>query len=175
MEDKLCNALLPALFKGDTSQIPGRAVTGLPVKQAGIALPESTQSNGANWRESCVITGHLIEVLRGTAEFWSGDHSLLMGEVRYEIHQRHADAAETALGEDWAAMSTENACLMGRITRKGAWLSVIPSTVNGTELGAPDWRDSIFLHYGIDPPDLQDHCNGCGAAFDICYTLEYKK
>ena len=40
VEDELCNVLLLALCKGATSQIPKRAVTGLPVKQAEIALPE---------------------------------------------------------------------------------------------------------------------------------------
>ena len=47
-EDVLCYALLPALFKGSPSQIPGRAVTSIPVKQAGIALPDPTQIDGAN-------------------------------------------------------------------------------------------------------------------------------
>ena len=32
-----------------------------------------------------------------------------------------------------------------------------------------EWRDSLFLRYVIDPPDLQDHCNECGAAFYICH------
>ena len=35
-------AFLPALFKGGTYQIPGRAVTGLPVKQDEIDLPDPT-------------------------------------------------------------------------------------------------------------------------------------
>ena len=38
VEDKLRDAFLPALFKEAPSQIPGRSVIGLPVKQAGIAL-----------------------------------------------------------------------------------------------------------------------------------------
>ena len=37
VEDELRGTLLPALFQGDTSQILGRAITGLPVKQAGIS------------------------------------------------------------------------------------------------------------------------------------------
>ena len=49
-------------------------------------------------------------------------------------------------------MSTEDACRLGRITWKGVWLSVLPSTVNGTELGEQLWGDSLFLCYGIDPP-----------------------
>ena len=39
---------LPDLFKGATSKIPGRAVTGLPVDQAGIALLDPNQTSGAN-------------------------------------------------------------------------------------------------------------------------------
>ena len=71
----------------------------LPVKQSGIALFSPTQTDGSIWTESCVITGHLIAALRRTAYFWSGYHSLLMGEVRDEICRRHAEAAESALGE----------------------------------------------------------------------------
>ena len=41
-----------------------------------------------------------------------------------------------------------------RATKTGAWLTVQPSTVNGTELGAQEWRDAAFLRYGLDPLDL---------------------
>ena len=57
----------------------------------------------------------------------------------------------------------------------GGWLSVLPSTINGTELGAQEWRYSLFLIYGIDPPDLHEHFNGCGAAFEIYHALNCKK
>ena len=29
------------------------------------------------------------------------------------------------------------------------WLSVMPSTADTKELGAQEWRDSLFLRYGI--------------------------
>ena len=38
-----------------------------------------------------------------------------------------------------------------------------------------EWRDSLFLRYGIDPPDLSEHCDGCGALSDICHVLNCKK
>ena len=60
-----------------------------------------------------------------------------MGEGRDEIYRRHTEAVETALGEARAAASKADACCMGRITWTGAWLLVLPSNVNGTELGAP--------------------------------------
>ena len=44
VEDELRKAFLLELFKGDTTQIPRRAFTSLPVKQSGIALPDPTQT-----------------------------------------------------------------------------------------------------------------------------------
>ena len=46
---------------------------------------------------------------------------------------------------------------------------------SGTELGAQEWRNSLFLSYGIDPPDLPSHCDGCGSALSIFHALEFSK
>ena len=94
-----------------------------------------------------------------------------MGEGRYDIRWQHAEAAEMALGEARSAASTEDAFQMGQIMRTGEWLLMTPYTVNGTELGTKEWGDSLFLSYGINPPDSTDHCNVCGMEFDICHTL----
>ena len=64
-----------------------------------------------------------------------------MGEGRDEIRLRHNENADTALGEAREAASMEGSHRMGHIMQTGAWLSVLPSTVNGTELGAQEWRD----------------------------------
>ena len=58
-----------------------------------------------------------------------------MGEGRYEIRWQYAEAEKTALGEAQSAASTEDALWMEHIMRMGEWLSVLPSTVNGKELG----------------------------------------
>ena len=61
VDDKLQETFLPALFRGATSQIPERAITGRPVKQAEIALTDPSQTDGANWTSSYVITGHFSQ------------------------------------------------------------------------------------------------------------------
>ena len=61
---------------------------------------------------------------------------------------------------------------MGIIQRMGAWLSVLTYIVNGTKLGDQEWRDYLFLRYGIDPPDLMSHCDGCGEALSIYHALD---
>ena len=50
-----------------------------------------------------------------------------------------------------------------------------PSTVNGTELGAQEWQDAAFLCYGLEPPDLPKHCDGCNSKFSICHALDCKR
>ena len=69
VEDELRDTVLPDLFQGATSQIPGREITGIPVKQAGIVLPDPTWTSGANWTVFCVIMGHLVTALHRTDEF----------------------------------------------------------------------------------------------------------
>ena len=50
-----------------------------------------------------------------------------------------------------------------------------PSTVNGTEIGAQELRNVIFLRYGLEPPDLLTHYYGCQDKFSISHVLERKK
>ena len=83
--DALHDIFLPALFQGAMAHITWRLITSLPVKQDGIALPDPTWTVGANWMASCMITGHLVTALRGTADFSSGKQALLMGEGRDNI------------------------------------------------------------------------------------------
>ena len=49
------------------------------------------------------------------------------------------------------------------------------STVNGTELVEQEWRDALFLRYGLDPPDLPKYCYVCNAKFTICHALDCRR
>jgi hypothetical protein len=49
----------------------------------------------------------------------------------------------------------------------GAWMSVLPSTINGTELSPQELCDALFMRYGIALPDLPDNCDGCEAHFTL--------
>ena len=64
-EEALRKTFLTVLFRGLVEGAPGRGVTRLPVKQAGMALPDPTLTAPENWTASCVITGHLVAELRG--------------------------------------------------------------------------------------------------------------
>ena len=65
---------MPALFQGLGEGTPGRGVTHLPVKQAGLALSDPTKTAPETWTASCVITRHLVVALRVQEEFRMVDH-----------------------------------------------------------------------------------------------------
>ena len=43
------------------------------------------------------------------------------------------------------------------------------------EIRAQEWRDALFLRYGIDPPDPPSTCDGCGAGLSINHALDCNK
>jgi hypothetical protein len=57
----------------------------------------------------------------------------------------------------------------------GAWLSVLPSIVNGTELSAEEFRDALTIRYGELPSNFPTHCDGCDAHFTLQHALACKK
>ena len=89
------------------------------------------------------------------------------GERRRGRLKGAANKAKATSGETGRNAIAENAT--------GAWLTVLSSTVNGIELGAQEWRDALFLRYGLDPPDLPTHCNGCEERFTISHALDCNK
>ena len=60
-----------------------------------------------------MITGHLVVALHGTVEFRSVNNTLLVEEGREDIRRRHAEEAETVLGDAQAAASKTDAQQLG--------------------------------------------------------------
>ena len=77
--------------------VPERGVTRLPVKQAGLALSDPSQTAPENWTAYCVITGHLVAALRGQVEFRTADHLACLQEGRTDMWRRGQVQAEEAL------------------------------------------------------------------------------
>ena len=75
VEEEIATVFLPELFKCVEYGAPGRAITHLTVKQAGLALPDLTRTAPDNWQASCVITGNLVSALRGQVPFRTVDHA----------------------------------------------------------------------------------------------------
>ena len=54
-------------------------------------------------------------------------------------------------------------------------MTVHLAIVNRRELGVQEWQYSLFLIYGVYPPDITRSCEGCKAKFSIYHYLDCKK
>ena len=132
-----------------------------------MALLDSTQTAPENWQASCVITGHLMLALRGQVPFRTADHVACLRDGRVAARQQNVAKAMALLETTITGAPAVVTRRLQRATKTGAWLTVQPPTVNGTELGAQEWRDAAFLRYGLDHPDLPKNCDGCNVRFSI--------
>ena len=52
---------------------------------------------------------------------------------------------------------------------------MLQSTVNGLYMGDHYCANALFLRYGIDPPYIPTHCDGCNTKIPICNAPDCKK
>ena len=103
------------------------------------------------------------------------DHSACLLEGRTAVRKRGQRRAEEALTASLEGDPVQHARRLQWANNTGAWMTVQPSTVNGTELGAQEWHDALFLRYGLDPQDLPTHCDSCQSKFLISHALDCEK
>jgi hypothetical protein len=175
IEEALTTKFLPALFGAPDTDSTLRQLACLPVKKSGLAIPNPTTTADENWTNSTVVCGHLIAALRGTEEFRSADHNHIMSAGRAEMRLRKLSDSEAKLANLLSDLPKDRARTIKRGQHTGAWLSALPSTVNGTELSAQEFRDAISMRYGITPSDLPVACDGCDARFSLQHALACKK
>ena len=60
---------------------------------------------------------------------------------------------------------------LDRCCQTGTWLSARPGLLERTILSAQEWRDGIFLRYGITPENVPALCDGCNRPNDLNHAL----
>ena len=131
VEEEIAKAFLPELFEGVGDGAPGREITRLPGKQAGMALPDPMRTAPDNWQASCVIKGHLVSALRGQVPFRTADHAACLRDGRAEVRRQSVAKAMASLETTISGAPAVVTRRLRRATKTGAWLTVQPSTVNG--------------------------------------------
>jgi hypothetical protein len=163
---------LPTLF-GDQydKDDPRRALAGLPVKWAGLAIPDPTTLAQPNYEASILLCSHILAAFRGIDVFRSTDHLKVIRDVKAELKLRNAAKSESSLNDLASKMSCDNHRTILRGKETGQWLSVLPSAVNGTQLSAEEFRDALLLRYAHWPPDLPIQCDGASRSLAFAMRL----
>jgi hypothetical protein len=176
VEEALSKTFLPTLFGDDyDDDDPRRGISCLPVKWAGLAIPDPTFQADANYDASMLSCGHIMAAFRGVEPFRSAEHKSVMAACKSETKLRNDAKYETEMNLLTSKLSYSDRRTILRGQETGKWLSLSPSTVNGTELSAQEFRDALLLRYARGPPDLPSTCDGCNQKFSVRHALECKK
>ena len=100
-----------------------------------MAIPYMVKTAPENWTASYVITVHLVASLRSQAIFQTADHSACLRRGRLAVRHWGEQRAEEVLMAALKGALVLQACRMRPAAKTGAWLTMLLSTVNGTELG----------------------------------------
>ena len=160
VEERVRDQFIPAVFHCKVEEIPDRAITCLPCKQPGTALPDPTSTSESNFQASASMTSYLVEAMGGGQPFRSVDHMLHMLDTRQATRKAKVEAAEASLAALLEPLPKARSRTLARANVTCWWLSVLPSTVNGTELAPEEFRDACYLRYGLTPRDLCNNRKG---------------
>jgi hypothetical protein len=173
----LSRTFLPTLFEDDyDDDDPRRDISCLPVKWAGLAVPNPTLAADANYEVSTLLCSHILAAFRGVNTFRSAKHKSVISEVKTELklcNEAKHESSITLLASKLSCGDCSRTILRGQET--GQWLSVLPSAVNGTERSAQKFYDALLLRHARGPPDLPPFCDGCNQKFSMRHALECKK
>ncbi len=176
VQKAITECFLPALFRDtlDEKDDVRLLLCGLPVKHAGLALPDPTKSAPSNYEASTCVNTHIIAALKVIEKFSALTHVTTITEVKTEYTSRKKATNDSALKSILSKQPPDLSRALARGKKTGQWLSVMPSTVNGTALSGQEFNDALLLRYGRAPGDLPSHCDGCGQKFSVQHALECK-
>jgi hypothetical protein len=137
IEKTLSQEFLPALFGVDSVNETHKLLACLPVKAGELVIPNPTATAEQNWTVLTLICGHLVAALRGREEFHLADHTAIMAFGKAEVRQRRKTAElEASLDAILQGLEAAKSRTIRRGMETGAWLSILPLTVNGMDLSA---------------------------------------
>jgi hypothetical protein len=58
-----------------------------------------------------------------------------------------------------------------RTCHTGCWLTALPSVLTRTNLSAQEWRDALYLRYGLTPPNIPSLCDGCHKQNSLTHAI----
>ncbi|KAI2493422.1 hypothetical protein MHU86_21121 [Fragilaria crotonensis] len=113
--------------------------------------------------------GHRRVLLRGVEGERDASRGRLAAKAsRSRVHASRLDAI----------LASSRPLEKRRIVRSaatGAWLSTLPSLLNGSDLSAEEFRDGVRLRLGLPPTSLPPRCDGCGERFTTEHAMSCRK
>ena len=100
--------------------------------------------------------------MTGEGEYSNADHLWTLSEERRDRKESRDVLHESRIKGLVIDLKGTDKRLLLHTKSIGAWLSVRSTTVSGTVLYAPEFRDFLCACYNVSPVNLQSHCNMYG-------------
>jgi hypothetical protein len=176
LELAIAQTFLPALLNCTIDEAAHlRPLIALPVRQGGLGILDPTKTSDHCYSASTAITSLLTDSLVNNKPLCAMEHrrTAAIGRQDAKTHLRltNEDVLFTILA---AAKPMEKR----RITRSadtGAWLTTLPTLLNGSDLSADEFRDGARLRLGLTPTALPPQCDGCGERFTTDHAMSCRK
>jgi len=102
-------------------------------------------------------------------------HRVAASIGRRSVRKRQKEATEARLAAIIADARPMDKRRIIRSAGTGAWLTTMPSLLNGSDLSAEEFRDGIRLRFGLTPTALPHRCDGCGDRFTTEHAMSCRK
>ena len=146
VEEAIASAFIPAIY-GESVSETVRLLASLPVKCAGLAITNPVETCQANYVASTLVCSHLSQAVQGKCEFFEMTHkgcllsSLRSSSLRTDAANASLDSLLQTIPLNDGKPRDRRAIVRGCQT--GAFLSAVPSSINGSTLGEMEFQDSI--------------------------------
>jgi hypothetical protein len=173
IEHAIKTAFLPALF-GDTKAVTGplRELAALPVRNSGLGLPDpkstAEDAHYASTGMTSTLSASLLEGVPLDVQTYKADSYTSRLKRRKDRQKRNKEQVAPAILRKFGTSSQRR---LKRAAFTGAWLTVLPNPLNGTDLSAEEFRDSLRLRCDLRPLGIPQHCDGCNAPFTVEHAL----
>ena len=177
-ERVLRDELLPAFIGVSKSDITGefRDLLAIAVKRGGMGIRNPLATAEEFYDTSCHTVKYLVESMvdETIGTFDLKAHTAQVGKAMASARTTRAMLESDLVERHTRGKPAAKRRIKKQINGTGSFLTAIPHFLNGTILSANQWRDNIRLLFNLEPLDMPQHCDGCGAKMTVDHALSCK-
>ena len=174
IEEAIAEDFIPAMFGGDVPH-DLRTLLALSVSNGGLGILNPTDTAPHCHKTSKECTAPLVASLLKGTPFVLPEYIKSNREARTKAQTAREQREVGIFSRFLEPRPSHLQRRLQRTTETGAWLTTLPTWMNGTTLTAEEFRDSLRMRYGLQPHRLPSLCDGCQAPFSLQHALSCKK
>ena len=172
----IAQTFLPALLNCTIAEAAHlRPLIALPVRKGGLGILDPTKTSDHCYSASTAITSLLTDSLVRNTPLCAMEHrrTAAIGRLEAKSHLRLTN--DDILSNILATAKPLDKRRIKRSADTGAWLTTLPTLLNGSDLSADEFHDGARLRLGMKPTALPPHCDGCGERFTTEHAMSCRK